>query len=257
MYLSCCTWSLPGPENELLNDIADAGFKWIDVRPESLTSEAGRTVVRDLDLDVSCMAVSFGMPDGVSLDSADGGSASQALAYIESALAHAASLGASSAYVVLGKDGSPDALARYARSLTSAAEKASTLGMKLAIEHFPGTALPTASGTLDFLKDVDHPNLYLLFDIGHIQMSGEDPADTIISAGGRLGYVHLDDNDGHNDQHLALTDGILTEDTLSRTFSALEEVGYSGAVSLELNSGLPHPLEALKRSREIVGRWLG
>lgn len=71
-------------------------------------------------------------------------------------------------------------------------------------------------------------------------------------AGPLLGYVRLDDNDGREDLHLGLTDGVLTGAVLSDTFAALEDVGYSGAVSLELNPGLPDPLDALKRSREAV-----
>ena len=77
------------------------------------------------------------------------------------------------------------------------------------MEHFPGTALPTVSETLAFLQGVDHPNLYLLFDTGHAQISGEEMVATIKAAGPQLGYVHLNDNDGLGDFHLPLLDGII------------------------------------------------
>ena len=52
--------------------------------------------------------------------------------------------------------------------------------------------MPTALGTLDFLNTIDHPNLYLLLDVGHLQISNEDPVDVIERAGDHLGYVQSD-----------------------------------------------------------------
>ena len=92
----------------------------------------------------------------------------------------------------------------------------------------------------------------LLFDIGHAQMANENPADMIALAGDRLAYVHLDDNDGENDLHLSLCDGVLTEDVLQSTFTALHSANYTGNMSLELKPDIPEPLDALKRSRTIV-----
>ncbi len=250
--LSCCIWALSGPEDEVLNRIADAGFRWIDVRPYAFSSQDARAGIHARGLSVSCVAASVGVPEGAALDSPDTDAVSDALAHTEKVLAYGADLDAAAAYVVPGVDGSRETLSRYARSLAAAGDRASALGLRLCVEHFPNRALPTASATLDFLREIGHPNLYLLFDIGHAQMSGEDPADTIAQAGSRLGYVHLDDNDGRNDQHLSLMDGMLTEKVLHRTFAALADIGYNGAVSLELSAGLPDPLEALKRSREIV-----
>ena len=126
------------------------------------------------------------------------------------------------------------------------------MGMKLCIEHFPEKALPTARGTLEYIRGLGHPNVFLLMDTGHLQISGEDPVETIEGAGEMLGYVHLDDNDGVGDLHLALLDGVLKREVLSNTLEALSDVGYAGAVSLELNPSLPDPIDALRRSREIV-----
>ena len=54
------------------------------------------------------------------------------------------------------------------------------------------------------------------------------------------------------DFHWALLDGVLTKETLRETFETLKEIGYSGAVSLELNPSLSNPYEALEKSRQIV-----
>jgi hydroxypyruvate isomerase len=252
MNLSCCIWALSGPENEMLTSLAEAGFCWIDLRLQDLNSEVAQIKARELGLTVSCIGASFGMPEGATLDNANPQVAAQALAHVKKVLVHGAALGAAAAYVVPDMDAGREALARYGHSLAAAADEAANLGLKLCVEHFPGRALPTAAATLNFLQGIGHPNLYLLFDIGHIQMAGEDPAATIEAAGSKLGYVHLDDNDGQNDQHLALLDGVLTKATLQRTFAALQNIGYTGSISLELNPNLPNPLQALKQSRLIT-----
>ena len=99
---------------------------------------------------------------------------------------------------------------------TRIADHAADLEVRVGIEHFPHTALPTIAATLAFLRAVGHDNLYLLLDIGHAQMTDEDVPAAIADAGPLLGYVHLDDNDGVGDQHLALYDGILTESVAAR-----------------------------------------
>ena len=190
------------------------------------------------------------MPEDACLSSPDRDARLAAASYLERTLAFGAGLGASTAYLVPDEDRS--SLDGYAEELKKLATRGGELGVRVCVEHFPGTALPTAAGTIAFLRDVGHPNLFLLLDIGHAQMSDEDPAAVVSEAGPLLGYVHLDDNDGSRDLHLGLTDGILTEAALADTVSALADIGYRGNLSLELHPELPDPLDALKRSREIV-----
>jgi D-psicose/D-tagatose/L-ribulose 3-epimerase len=252
MYLSCCVWALTAPEEEVLSGMQSLGFRWIDIRPEYLTTTAAQAFARSRLLKVSSVAASYGIPQNAALDSPDAASRGEALAHLDRVVAHCATLGGSAAYLVPGADGSKEALARYADSLAAAAEKAAARGVRLGVEHFPGTALPSAAATLEFINAIDHPNLGLLFDIGHLLISDEDPAAVIRQAGGRLAYVHLDDNDGKGDLHWALLDGVLTSDTLRETFRALQDIDYTGAISLELNPQLSDPYQALQRSRQIV-----
>jgi sugar phosphate isomerase/epimerase len=217
----------------------------VDIRPSWLQTGDLQKRVQDLGLTVSCMAASADMPEGASLT---GEGAKAGRDHVFRALEHGASLGAKVAYLV--PEG--DDLDRYAEPLPDLADKAQALGMKLCVEHFPGTILPTVPFTLDYLAKIAHPNLYLVFDIGHAQMAKENPAEMIALAGDRLGYVHLDDNDGVNDLHLGLYDGVMEEADLKAMFGALNDLGYESHVSLELKSNIPDPLDALKRSREIV-----
>ncbi len=250
--ISCCTWALEGPVTQTLVQLAEIGLASVDVRPSTLGGAEARALVRNLGLEVGCVALSHEMPEGAALDSAEAGTVEAARAHLLGGLDQAVSLGASRAYVVPEAPVDGDSLERYAEVLPGLADYARAAGAGLCIEHFPGTALPTVAATLDFLEGLGHDNLYLLFDIGHAQMSGEDPAEILPAAGPRLGYVHLDDNDGAGDLHLALTDGVQTRQSLASLFETLRGIGYDGPVSLEMNTNLPDVLDAIRRSFDVV-----
>ena len=252
MYLSCCVWALTASDESVVTDMRTLGFRWIDIRPDFLKAPTIQALAEANSLKVSSVAASYGVPDNAALDSLDQGVRANGLAHVEQVVSSCAAMGGSVVYLVPGTNDSQDALSCYADSLADAADSAAAHNVRLCIEHFPGTALPTAAGTLDYINTIDHPNLGLLFDIGHVQISGENPADVIRQAGERLFYVHLDDNDGLGDLHWALLDGVLTIETLRGTFGALQDIGFSGAVSLELSPLLGDPFQALKRSRQIA-----
>jgi sugar phosphate isomerase/epimerase len=253
--LSCCLWALtaaPDSVEAALEQVAGIGFELIDVQPHT----AGAEQIRKAGLRTSCVAVSAGAPKDAALHADDASSVSAALTYAYGALEYAAGLGATTAYVVPDPASGQEALPRYARALALVADRAFQLDLRLCVEHFPGTPLPSVAATVGYLREIGHPNLHLVFDIGHAQMSKENPPAAITAAGPLLGYVHLDDNDGVGDQHLALLDGVMKEEDLSRTFAALAASPYAGPVSLELHPTLPDPAAALRRSRELVQRLL-
>jgi sugar phosphate isomerase/epimerase len=228
------------------------GLHAIDIRPSGLRSGAAEALRQSLGLDVCCVAASHELPPGAALDSVDPEAVHAARMHLVAALQHAADVGASCAYIVPEALVDGGSLDRYAELLPGLADFAANVGVRLCIEHFPGTAMPTVAATLAFLDRLNHPNLYLLFDIGHAQMSGEEPRAALTAAGGRLGYVHLDDNDGIDDLHLALTDGVQTPQSLAELFAVLGDVGYAGPVSLEMKADLPDPAAAIRRSFTIV-----
>ena len=254
MRIACCIWALSEAETDALRQIHALGFDTIDIQPTHQRSLESRLLAQELGLRVSCVGASFGMPGGATLDHEDESQRQRAIDHVIAAIQHSADIGADTVYVIPGADDQPAALERYRHSTAELADAAAELGIKLAIEHFPGTALPTAHDTLAFIRQVNHDNLYLLYDSGHIQMSGEDPQAVIANAGDRLGYMHFDDNDGLNDLHWSLLDGVMTEASLVATFQALYEVGYGGAVSLELSPQLPAVRRALETSRDALLR---
>lgn len=252
MKIACCVWALGGSETDILREIRAHGFDWIDIQPTHLRTLESRLLAQELDLRVSCLGASFDMPAGASLDHEERCQRQAAVDHVAQGIAFAAQLAAEIVYVVPGRDPGQHALARFSDSLVGLAERAGEHGIKLALEHFPGTALPTASETLEFIRRSGHPNLYILIDSGHLQMSGEEPASAIQNAADRLGYVHFDDNDGISDLHWALLDGVMTEESLDATLRALTEIGYQGGLSLELSPQLPNVKRALQTSRDTL-----
>ena len=242
MELSCCAWALTGREKDTLNTLADIGFNSIDIQAKTFQNPDAQSQIKDLGLALSCLAMSFNMDDGAALD------------HCRAALDQAAGLNIKTTYVIPGED--PAGLPHFSETMLQVADYAAERGIRVGIEHFPGKALPTATGTLEYLADLGHDNLYLLLDTGHLQMSKEDPATIIAVAGDRLTYVHLDDNDGDGDLHWSLLDGVLTEKALGAIFSALGPSPYSGPASLELNPNLPDPTAALAESRDITLKYL-
>ncbi|MDE2636922.1 MAG: sugar phosphate isomerase/epimerase [Chloroflexota bacterium] len=254
MKIACCIWALSEPETDALRQVRDIGFDFIDIQPMHQRTMESQLLAQELGLRVSCVGASFGMPTGTALDHPDSSKRDLAVHHVRSAIAHAADIGAEIAYVIPGSGAQLAALERYQDSVRRLAADAAALGIKLAVEHFPGTALSTAAETLEFIRQADQENLYLLYDSGHIQMSGEDPATVIANAGDALGYVHFDDNDGVNDLHWSLLDGVMTDESLLATLRALGAIDYAGALSLELSPALANPKRALSESRDVLMR---
>ncbi|HTU91546.1 MAG TPA: sugar phosphate isomerase/epimerase family protein [Gemmataceae bacterium] len=252
--LAAFATSLPGDFAAVLGQIAALGFTHVDLiaaidRPAEQLEQ-----LADSGLLVSCLALGRQLPPGHSLDAAEVGVRRAALGLLQRQVADAARLGATTVYLVPGFDNSATALTCFAEGCALLADYAAARKVRLCVEHVPGRALPAAAAALDWLQQVGHPQLGLLLDVGHCLISGEDAAAVVRQAGERLGYVHLDDNDGNGDLHWPLLTGRLTKQHLADVMSALREIEYQGALSLELNPMTSNPIEALRDGKRIAER---
>lgn len=250
--LAAFATSLPGDFASVLGQIAALGFSHVDLVAEVDRSAEQREELADSGLLVSCLSLGRELPPGLSLDAEDVGVRRAALTLLQRQVTDAAHLGATTTYLVPGFDGSATALTYFAEGCVLLADYAGARKIRLCVEHVPGRALPTVAATLDWLQRVGHPQLSLLLDVGHCLISGEDAADMVRRAGQRLGYVHLDDNDGIGDLHWPLLTGRLTQQQLAGLMTALRAIGYQGAFALELNPATADPVEALRESKRIV-----
>ncbi len=250
--ISAMLTSLPLDFEAAVRQTAALGFSHVDVIALVDRPDAHLDALADAGVLVSCCPIGRGLAAGQTLDTAAVSDRRGALDACKRQLADAARLGATHAYLVPGMDESPQALDCFAESCRLLADFAGQRMMKLCVEHAPGRALPTAAGTLAWLAQVDHPNLFLLVDLGHCLISREDPAAVIAQAGPRLGYAHFDDNDGQGDLHWPLLTGRLTIKALGATLQALPAAGYRGALALELNPQNADPIAALREGKALL-----
>ena len=255
LAVSACAWALPQLPHAALQRIRSAGFELADVRPDSW---AGLRAAEDVEvhgLRIACVGLGPAtMAPGVSLDLLAAPDSGRVLPYLAGALERGSRLGARRAYVTTPSAPPADA-ASYARAMARLADIAAQLGIKLCVEPSPGRALGTAAEALRFVETVGHDNLYTLLDLGHCLLTGEDPALAVRDAGDRIGYVHIDDNDGRTDCHWPLFQGVLTPPVLESMLDALLAVGYDGPVAIELAKGLARPLAGLVAARDVLAAW--
>jgi sugar phosphate isomerase/epimerase len=246
--------SLPLSFEESMRAAVALGFTHVDVVALTERPAEHLEALADSGLLVSCAALGRGLPEGHTLDAASVEVRRAALDAVKRQVADAARLGATHGYVVPGTDGSADGLARFADACRLLAAFAGQRMVRMCVEHVPGRALPTAAGTLGWLKELAVDNLALLLDVGHCLITQEDPVAVIARAGGRLGYIHFDDNDGVGDLHWPLLEGRLTQEMLAEVIAALRAANYRAALALELNPNHGVPAEALARGKALLSQ---
>ena len=255
LTVSACAWALPQKTHASLQRIRTAGFEWVDVRPDCWAGLRAQEDVAIHGLQVACVGLGpMTMAPGLSLDLLATPDSGRVLPYLAGALERGSRLGAMRAYIT-----SPEVrvheTATYGRAMARLADIAAGLGVKLCVEPSPGRALATAAEALRFVETVGHGNLYTLLDLGHCLLTGEDPALAVREAGDRIGYVHVDDNEGRTDRHWPLFQGVLTPAVLESTLDALLFTGYCGPVAIELSRQLARPLVGLIEARDALLAW--
>lgn len=103
----------------------------------------------------------------------------------------------------------------------------------------------TAKEMNDFVKFIDHPLLGCCWDTGHAVLEGKyDQYADLLELGGNLKAVHIHDNNGFSDQHLAPYCGKLQ---LNRIIEAFRDMDFPGFFTYEtdrffVNNGGNPPL---------------
>ncbi len=110
---------------------------------------------------------------------------------------------------------------------------------------------------LGLLDEIDRPNLGACLDTGHAHIAGHEPAEYARALGDRLAVLHIHDNDGRGDQHIAPFTGYIDWPAF---MAALREIGYRGVLSLELHHYLqrlpPEIIDDAARVALSIGRHL-
>jgi D-psicose/D-tagatose/L-ribulose 3-epimerase len=126
-----------------------------------------------------------------------------------------------------------NSIAVLQRVADRAAELKITLGLEV-VNRYETNLLNTAKQAIDYLDELDRPNVKVHLDTYHMNIEESDMFLPVIAAGDRLGYVHI--GESHR--------GYLGSGTVdfSSFFRALAAIKYDGPVVFEsFSTAVVHP----------------
>jgi sugar phosphate isomerase/epimerase len=182
--------------------------------------------------------------------------------YVRQCIDNAATLGAGIVLIVpdhsLHGRSRDDARARFVECVDAVARHAAQYDLNLGIEvlYYDETDyVNSAQDALAIIGELGHPNIGVVLDSGTLNLSKEDPGETVVALGDRLLQVHVNDNAGGREQQ-NLVPGEGTYDFPS-LIAALRAHGYSGFLSAELTKGYADdPEPPLRQTVERLRTWL-
>jgi sugar phosphate isomerase/epimerase len=112
-----------------------------------------------------------------------------------------------------------------------ACEIAASAGLRVAIEPHPYRWVSSGQGMARFIERTGAANLGFNFDPSHLFPAGDMPHYVVLSMGDRIFNTHFSDNEGHTNAHWRPGRGKIDWKAI---FAALQTIGYSGPITLEL-----------------------
>ncbi|WP_459191514.1 hydroxypyruvate isomerase family protein [Halosimplex sp. J119] len=162
--------------------------------------------------------------------------AEDAIATIRESIETASELDCSTLIATTGSDlDRLDRAAQYENIvdvLSEVAPDAEDAGVTLALEPLntavdhPGYYLTTSAEGFDIVDDVGSPNVQLLYDVYHQQITEGNVIQTITENVDRIGHVHIADVPGRHEPGTG-------ELNYENIFSTLDDAGYDGYVGCE------------------------
>ena len=113
-------------------------------------------------------------------------------------------------------------------SIRKIGREASGFGVNVSVEvcnRFESHILNTAQQAVDFMKEVDLPNVKVLLDTFHMNIEEDSFTDAFRAAEGRLGHVHL----GEGNRKLPGNGHLPWQEI----FDAIQDTGYDGVLAME------------------------
>jgi hydroxypyruvate isomerase len=123
------------------------------------------------------------------------------------------------------------ARASVVANLGYAAQVLATKGLKLLIEalntnDIPGFYLSSTADAVALIAEVNHPNLFIQYDVYHMQVMEGNLTDTIRKNIGRIGHIQIADVPGRHEPGTG-------EINYTNLFRFIDEAGYDGFIGCE------------------------
>jgi D-psicose/D-tagatose/L-ribulose 3-epimerase len=212
-----------------------AGFDLIEfplMEPDSFDSATAR---RAAEAEGMHTTASLGLPAEADVSSDDPSIVAAGQRLLDTALDRTAEMGGSHMCGVLygsmrkhtapasatGRASSVEAI----RSLTS---RASSLGIRLSLEvvnRYESNLINTGRQALEFLKEVDRPDVSVHLDTYHMNIEESDLFQPVLDVGDRLGYLHI----GESHRGYLGTGSV----DFGSAFRALDRIHYDGPIAFE------------------------
>lgn len=116
-------------------------------------------------------------------------------------------------------------------SIGACADEAGRADLKFCLEPRVGEIISNTDALLRLMDAVDNDNFGAVLDTGHQHAQKEILPLSVEKLGGRVHYLHVSDNDGQTNQHLALGRGTVDWDGV---FMALRKHDFSGYVAVDV-----------------------
>lgn len=132
---------------------------------------------------------------------------------------------------MLGVNQEQEYLTTFIDNLGFALDKFSHLGVKTVFEainiyDMPGFLIHSGQQMLEIIEQVDHPGLFMQYDIYHMLMMNEDPLDFIDRYADKIGHIQFADVPGRGQPGTGKID-------FDRLFQIIAKSNYSGWVGAE------------------------
>jgi len=146
--------------------------------------------------------------------------------------------------------GEDQATSRLAQALRPILDHAESTGMRLAFEPEPGMFIDTFERFRRLDEQIRHPLFDLTLDVGHVHCLRDGTiADRVLEWGGRITNIHIEDMREDVHEHLMFGEGTIDFPPI---FHALNRVGYSGGVHVELSRHGHMAAEAVRASAAFL-----
>jgi D-psicose/D-tagatose/L-ribulose 3-epimerase len=212
-----------------------AGFDLIEfplMEPDSFDSATARRAAEAEGLHIT---VSLGLPAEADVSSDDPSIVAAGQRLLDTALDRTAEMGGSHMcgvlYGSMRKHMAPASATGRASSveaIRSLASRASSLGIRLSLEvvnRYESNLINTGRQALEFLKEVDRPDVSVHLDTYHMNIEESDLFQPVLDVGDRLGYLHI----GESHRGYLGTGSV----DFGSAFRALDRIHYDGPIAFE------------------------